>query len=173
MVQAWKDVEETVAGAACTHCWGPAKPFGDVDTPLHVTMTGVGFTGLCSPLNSTFVLDQDSFDPCLWVFDNGVVKVSWALSAIASTFFMMVYGVGTCYSIGESPCTLVSVWSPRTVTVSITDPNSPAYKIAIEQNFIPSDDGLYKIWQNVDSKEVLRFFNAKDNALISVKHTPD
>lgn len=54
-----------------------------------------------------------------------------------------------------------------------TGPPTPAYKIAVEQNFSPNDDTIHELWKPVNSKEVIRLVSVADRVKVYVKHTPD
>ncbi len=52
-------------------------------------------------------------------------------------------------------------------------PPTPAFKVAITQNFSSGKNTVHELWKPVNSKEVMRICNKEDRISVYVKHTPD
>lgn len=169
----FRQITEYVSGISCANCWGIGKAFGDVPTPLRINITGSGFVGACAVCNGTFIALQDGVNPCRFKFDDGT-RYGDIVFSVANTFFIMgESGVGDCYNRGEVPCVLTSTFAGETVSVAITDPPTPEFKIAIDQNFSPSLQTSFLHLGAVGADEVLILARKLDRIKMHVKFTPD
>jgi len=66
--------DEYEVGNDCLECWGPGKTFGDVSTPKKIFITWAGLGGIWAGGNKTFIGIQDSVEPCLWHYNDGVFE---------------------------------------------------------------------------------------------------
>lgn len=169
----FKPIKEYVEGDLCTNCWGVGKTFGDVPTPKRIYITGSGFIGVCAPCNDTFIALQNSVNPCLWEFDTGAVSGSWLLEPLATVFKMDTPDLGVCYDVREGPCELISISGAKSVTISINEPPTPEYKIAIDQNFSPSLQTYFLDLGAVNSDEVLILARRLDQVNLHVRYEPE
>ncbi len=84
----------TGSGVLCSSCWGPAKEFGDIDTPEFITVIVSGINkgpnwvlADGEPPNSLYVIEQVvPALPCLFAFIDGgfVVDVRWQPSQVVA-----------------------------------------------------------------------------------------
>ena len=75
------DVACCCGGKSCGLCEG-------LNTPLYLTGTITGFTGICDFLNGIYVMQQDTVYPCIWWYCVGGASKEWCrvnLSYVSST----------------------------------------------------------------------------------------
>lgn len=166
-------IVEYAAGVACANCWGVAEAFGDVPTPLRITITGAGFAGADLPLNDTFIAEQMGGSPCIWSFDTGIVYGSWQSGAANAFFQMGLTGGPASFQTVEAKCALLSVLGAESVSISATDPVTPEHKIAYEQNFSPNKPTYAMNLGSADTDEVLVMAKRSDRVKLHVRFVPD
>lgn len=169
----FKPIEEYVEGNACANCWGVGKTFGDVPVPKRIEVTGSGFAGVFAVCNDTFIAEQAALTPCKYEFWKGTVAGWIFFTAVDTHFELGVAGEGPAYSKDEALCTLQSTDAGKTVTVAITEPPTPEYKIAIDQNFSPSLDTHFLNLGPADSDEVSVIARRRDRIKLHVRFTPE
>ncbi len=107
------------AGDPCLVCWGVAKPFGPVPTPLFVKITFTGLAGLCSDGNQTFIAIQREFSPCEWEFEAPNFFGTWISKATKSSLILIKISPSiTCFEVDDLPCTTSFTDGPATGIVS-------------------------------------------------------
>lgn len=103
------------AGNLCTNCWSVGKPFYDDDTPAEIVANFSGINrgsgwdaSLPEPFNGEFVLVQDAFVNCLFVFDDGTNRVTILFTTTNTNIALTEAPLGDFFrSPSAGPCELL------------------------------------------------------------------
>lgn len=169
----FKQIQEYVEGDACGVCWGVGKAFGVVETPKRILITGSGFVGACAVCNGSFIAEQVPTFPCRYAFDDGSATGVINFGVVNTAFSMGISGGGPCYGKNEGLCVLTSTDAGKTVSLSIIDPPTPEWKIAIEQNFSPSLETHSLNLGAANGDEVLVLARRRDRVKLHVRFSPE
>jgi len=169
----YQPIEQHEPGDTCPNCWGPAKPFGDIQTPKRILLTASGFAGACAVCNGTFILEQNPFLPCIFDMDDGSVFAEIIFGDVNTQFTMEISGGANCYLQLEGVCTKVSTFNGVTITIDEAGPATPEWRIAFDDNLTANRKTVHENLGAINGEKVLRLANKLDRINIYVKYVPE